>query len=152
MKALILALCFFLSNFVVAQQNQTSTPNLAPIYVVNGKILKYDDFLKLIIPQDIELMTILKPASASSLYGSRAASGAFAITLKPKVKLLPYDKLLKKFRVKKIDRQYVPYIDNQPIQNTSEFYASTTWIKEIRKQNRNNGMADIPYLNIISNK
>ena len=152
MKALILALCFFLSIFAVAQQNQTSTRNLAPIYVVNGKILEYDDFLKLILPQDIELMTILKPAAASSLYGSRAVSGALAITLKPNIKLLPYHKLLKKFRVKKSDRQYVAYIDNQPIQNTSEFYASPSWIKEIRKQNRNNGMADIPYLNIISNK
>lgn len=109
-------------------------------------------FQKLLLPQDIENVSILKDAGATALYGSRAAYGVIIVALKPSVKLLSYDKLLKKFRVKKSDRQYVAYIDNQPIQNTSEFYASPSWIKEIRKQSRNNGMADIPYLNIIKNK
>ena len=150
MKALILAFCFFTNSLAIAQQSRHLSA--APLYVVNGRVVEEKSFQKLLLPQDIENVSILKDAGAAALYGSRAAYGAILVTLKPSVKLLSYDKLLKKFRVKKGDRQYVAYIDNQPIQNTSEFYASPSWIKEIRKQSRNNGMAEIPYLTIIKNK
>ena len=109
-------------------------------------------YLKLLLPKDIEKIEVLQSAAATALYGIRASNGVILLTLKPDLKLLSYNQLLKNFKVKKADRQYIPYIENKPIDNLSEFYASATWIKEIRKQNRNNGMADIPYLNIIINK
>ncbi len=152
MKALVLVLCFFTNCVAIAQQSLSSMPSSAPLRIVNGKVVNYDNFLKLLLPEDIKDINILNGVNASALYGSRAANGAIVISLKPSVKLLSFDKLLKKFRVKKSDRQYVAYIDNRPIQNTSEFYASPTWIKEIKLQKRNNGMAIIPYLNLVKNK
>jgi TonB-linked SusC/RagA family outer membrane protein len=51
-----------------------------PLYVVDG--MPYDGKLTSISPADIESMTVLKDASASSLYGSRAANGVVVITTK----------------------------------------------------------------------
>ena len=51
-----------------------------PLYVVDG--MPYDGDLNAISPQDIESMTVLKDASASALYGSRAANGVVIITTK----------------------------------------------------------------------
>ncbi|WP_293670797.1 TonB-dependent receptor [uncultured Parabacteroides sp.] len=50
----------------------------APLYVVDGTA--YDGYLNSINPADIESMTILKDASATALYGSRAANGVVMIT------------------------------------------------------------------------
>ena len=63
----------------------------APLYVVDGvpvssdgitSGLKSQSVLASINPDDIESMTILKDAAASSLYGSRAANGVIIITTK----------------------------------------------------------------------
>lgn len=51
-----------------------------PLYVVDG--MPYDGSLNSINPSDIESMTVLKDAAASSLYGSRAANGVIVITTK----------------------------------------------------------------------
>ena len=51
-----------------------------PLYVLDG--IPYDGDLNAINPQDIESMTVLKDASASALYGSRAANGVVIITTK----------------------------------------------------------------------
>jgi len=51
-----------------------------PLYVVDG--MPYDGKLTSISPSDIESMTVLKDAAASSLYGSRAANGVVVITTK----------------------------------------------------------------------
>ena len=51
-----------------------------PLYVVDG--IPYDGALNTISPQDIESMTVLKDASASALYGARAANGVVIITTK----------------------------------------------------------------------
>ncbi|MDR1594657.1 MAG: TonB-dependent receptor plug domain-containing protein, partial [Prevotellaceae bacterium] len=51
-----------------------------PLYVVDG--VPYDGNIVTIAPGDIESMTILKDAAASSLYGSRAAHGVVVITTK----------------------------------------------------------------------
>ena len=65
-----------------------------PLYVVDGIIIdpattndisagyKSTAFLNSINPDDIESMTVLKDAAASSLYGSRAANGVIIITTK----------------------------------------------------------------------
>ena len=50
----------------------------SPLYVVDGTA--YDGYLNAINPNDIESMTILKDASATALYGSRAANGVVMIT------------------------------------------------------------------------
>lgn len=52
----------------------------APLYIVDG--MPYDGTLNSINPSDIESMTVLKDAAASSLYGSRAAKGVIVITTK----------------------------------------------------------------------
>lgn len=51
-----------------------------PLYIVDG--MPYDGSLTSISPSDIESMTVLKDAAASSLYGSRAANGVVVITTK----------------------------------------------------------------------
>lgn len=51
-----------------------------PLYVVDG--IAYDGYVNAINPTDIESMTILKDASATALYGSRAANGVIMITTK----------------------------------------------------------------------
>jgi TonB-linked SusC/RagA family outer membrane protein len=51
-----------------------------PLYVVDG--MPYDGKLNSIASDDIESMTVLKDAAASSLYGSRAANGVVIITTK----------------------------------------------------------------------
>ena len=51
-----------------------------PLYVVDG--VPYDGSISAIRPDDIESISILKDASASVLYGSRAANGVVLITTK----------------------------------------------------------------------
>jgi TonB-linked SusC/RagA family outer membrane protein len=52
----------------------------SPLYVVDG--IPFDGSLNSINPNDIASLTVLKDASASSLYGSRAANGVVMITTK----------------------------------------------------------------------
>ncbi|MDR2776161.1 MAG: TonB-dependent receptor plug domain-containing protein, partial [Tannerella sp.] len=51
-----------------------------PLYVVDG--VPYENALSSINPEDVESFTILKDASSSALYGSRAAAGVVMITTK----------------------------------------------------------------------
>ena len=51
-----------------------------PLFILDG--MPYDGTLTSINPSDIESMTVLKDAAASSLYGSRAANGVIVITTK----------------------------------------------------------------------
>ncbi len=52
----------------------------APLYVVDG--IPFEADLSGIDPTDIESMTVLKDATATALYGSRAANGVILITTK----------------------------------------------------------------------
>jgi len=52
----------------------------SPLYVVDG--MPYDGQLNSIASSDIESISVLKDAAASSLYGSRAANGVVVITTK----------------------------------------------------------------------
>jgi TonB-dependent SusC/RagA subfamily outer membrane receptor len=52
----------------------------SPLYVVDGTA--YNGYINAINPNDIESMTVLKDASATALYGSRAANGVIMITLR----------------------------------------------------------------------
>lgn len=51
-----------------------------PLYVVDG--IPFDGDLNSINPNDVESLTVLKDAAASTLYGSRAANGVVVITTK----------------------------------------------------------------------
>lgn len=53
----------------------------APLVVIDGIIRAYNDFVTL-APEDIESFSILKDASATAVYGSRAANGILQITTK----------------------------------------------------------------------
>lgn len=52
----------------------------SPLYVVDG--IPFDGNLSSINPNDIESLTVLKDASASALYGARAANGVIMVTTK----------------------------------------------------------------------
>ncbi|MEO9210479.1 MAG: TonB-dependent receptor plug domain-containing protein, partial [Ginsengibacter sp.] len=52
----------------------------APLYVLNG--VPYDGSISAISMDDIESVSVLKDATASALYGSRAANGVIMITTK----------------------------------------------------------------------
>lgn len=52
----------------------------SPLFVVDGGI--YDGALNSISPDDIESISVLKDASASALYGARAANGVIIVTTK----------------------------------------------------------------------
>ena len=56
-----------------------SSSNSAPLYVVDGMYFDNIDFLN---PSDIETLSVLKDASASAIYGVRAANGVVLITTK----------------------------------------------------------------------
>lgn len=53
--------------------------NVNPIYVVDGMIV---DDISYLGPNDIESMSVLKDASASAIYGVRAANGVIMVTTK----------------------------------------------------------------------
>ena len=52
----------------------------APLYILNGS--PYDGSISAIAMDDIESVTVLKDATASALYGSRAANGVIMLTTK----------------------------------------------------------------------
>lgn len=52
-----------------------------PLVVIDGVIRDYDDFV-LLSPDDIDALSVLKDASATAVYGSRAANGILQVTTK----------------------------------------------------------------------
>ncbi len=60
--------------------SMSSDAKTTPLYVVDG--MPYDGQLSAIATSDIESISVLKDAAASSLYGSRAANGVVMITTK----------------------------------------------------------------------
>ena len=55
-------------------------PEIHPLYVIDG--FPVEGGLRMINPEEIENISVLKGSSASSLYGSRAANGVVLITTK----------------------------------------------------------------------
>jgi TonB-dependent SusC/RagA subfamily outer membrane receptor len=66
------------------KQSLATEADATPVYVVNGNIISKADFER-IAPQSIASMNVLKDASASAIYGSRAANGAIVVALKDKM-------------------------------------------------------------------
>lgn len=58
----------------------TYSGNTAPLYVVDG--MPYEGNMSSITPSEVQNITVLKDAAASSIYGARAANGVVVITTK----------------------------------------------------------------------
>ncbi|MDR2273693.1 MAG: SusC/RagA family TonB-linked outer membrane protein [Sphingobacterium sp.] len=66
-------------------QSSMTTPTnnyLGPLIVVDGVITNYQSVQDAVNPADIENISILKDASSTAIYGSRAAQGVIVITTK----------------------------------------------------------------------
>lgn len=65
--------------------NQTAKVSIrggdTPLVVIDGVIRDYNDFVSL-APENIEALSILKDASATAVYGSRASNGILQVTTK----------------------------------------------------------------------
>jgi TonB-linked SusC/RagA family outer membrane protein len=76
-----------------ASFNDASNPNFGPLIVLDGVITTAANLQDIVEPNDIESLTILKDASSTAIYGSRAAQGVIVVTTKrgtsgrPKVNL-----------------------------------------------------------------
>ncbi len=68
------------TNATIRIRGISTFGNANPLIVLDG--FPYDGNLNSIATEDIESMTILKDASATALYGSRAANGVIMITTK----------------------------------------------------------------------
>lgn len=55
-----------------------------PLFVVNGSVINggYTAIYTLVSPNDIKSVTVLKDASSTAIYGSRASNGVVVISLK----------------------------------------------------------------------
>ena len=73
---------------IIIRGNSSLSLNSQPLYVVDGVPLSEVNIggsrnpLDFLNPNDIETMTILKDASATAIYGSRAANGVVMVTTK----------------------------------------------------------------------
>ena len=73
---------------IIIRGNSSLSLNSQPLYVVDGVPLNENNIggsrnpLDFLNPNDIESMTILKDASATAIYGSRAANGVVLVTTK----------------------------------------------------------------------
>ena len=56
------------------------TQDNSPMYIIDG--IETDQGISMIAPQDIESIDVLKDASATSIYGARAANGVVVVTTK----------------------------------------------------------------------
>jgi TonB-dependent SusC/RagA subfamily outer membrane receptor len=65
----------------IRMRGVTSLKDAEPLYVVNGAVMSSTDFAKL-DPNSVKKIDVLKDASATSIYGARAANGVVVVTLK----------------------------------------------------------------------
>jgi iron complex outermembrane receptor protein len=108
---------------------------------VGGSISGSGNFLSLINPNDIESMTILKDASSTAIYGSRASNGVILITTKKgsagKIKISFNTTNSLMFRTKMIDMlskdEFVNVINNKGDKGQKALLGSdnTDWNKQV---------------------
>jgi len=108
----------------------------SPLVLIDG--LEGD--LNTINPLDVESISVLKDAAASSVYGSRAAFGVILITTKSGVGMSGKAKVTYNGNVKFTSAVNVP-----------EFADGLTWAKYINLANRNGGEAETFSAETISN-
>lgn len=69
------------SGFIQIRGTTSINGNTEPLFVIDGVIVDEDNFRSL-NPNDIESVNILKDASASALYGNKAAGGVIVVNTK----------------------------------------------------------------------
>ncbi|WP_137403652.1 SusC/RagA family TonB-linked outer membrane protein [Echinicola rosea] len=67
------------ANSIVTIRGTGTMSDSGPLYVIDGMLTNSMDMLN---PADIESVSVLKDASASAIYGSRAANGVIIVTTK----------------------------------------------------------------------
>ncbi|WP_186756937.1 SusC/RagA family TonB-linked outer membrane protein [Echinicola salinicaeni] len=72
------------SNSRILIRGITTLGNNDPLYVIDGVPTKRQEVFASLNPEAIESVQVLKDASASSVYGSRAANGVIVVTTKNK--------------------------------------------------------------------
>ena len=66
-------------GFSIQIRGKCSLNEAEPLYVIDGVVCDNMDFLN---PMDIEKVDVLKDASSTAIYGSRATNGVLMITTK----------------------------------------------------------------------
>ncbi|MEN8156842.1 MAG: TonB-dependent receptor [Bacteroidota bacterium] len=125
--------------------------NTEPLYVVDGIPMSNSDVIS-ISPNDIESMTVLKDASATAIYGSRAANGVVMITTKRgkagkiKVNFSSYAGVSNMYKVPAMlnNEQYISLADSMYAasglvpeaiyRDSSVISNNTDWIDQITRQ------------------
>ena len=125
--------------------------NTEPLYVVDGIPMTSNDIIS-ISPNDIESLAILKDASATAIYGSRAANGVVMITTnrgesgRVKVNFSAYYGISRMYKVPEMlnTEQYVDLADSMyaaanlvpeaVYRDSSVISNNTNWIDEITRQ------------------
>ncbi|MCT4123207.1 vWA domain-containing protein [Elizabethkingia anophelis] len=69
-----------MNNTVIRGLSTPSQTNV-PLYVMNGEVVN-NNYLKVLSPNNIESINVLKGEKATALYGARAANGVIVITTK----------------------------------------------------------------------
>jgi Ca-activated chloride channel family protein len=99
----------------------STTNSKHPLYILDGKPISANDFAS-VNPNDIESLSVLKDASAATLYGSRGNNGVIVITSKNgRVEKLSKRQLKKKLKELENAQQQAPiqWPVNDPTQDES---------------------------------
>ncbi|UQD55496.1 TonB-dependent receptor [Flavobacterium sp. K5-23] len=122
-------------NPVILIRGVNSFNKQSPLYVIDGIPLEYSFDLN---PSDIETISVLKDASASTIYGARASAGVIIITTKkgksgePRINYNMYTSsntlnqnidLMDKFQMNKTLKQAEANDSNDPNPSTAPSYA-----------------------------
>jgi TonB-dependent SusC/RagA subfamily outer membrane receptor len=123
-----------------------------PLYIFkissNDKTYNAVPLLKLIDPQDIASMEILKDKLATDQYGTKAKNGVIIITLIQGTEILPANKLLDKYNIDKQFRKLPLYIDSTLTQRSDNLFYTSNKIKTITvAEEKETGMK---YISIIT--
>lgn len=118
-KALLLFLLF--SCFAMLVKAQTTNGN-PPLVVVDGVVMEgQSNILSTINPNDIESVEVLKDASATAIYGSRAAYGVILVNTKAvavtnaKKKLSTFSKQYRRYLKSNADVNNITYVINDKV-------------------------------------
>ena len=65
-------------NNIVIRGVSTPSQTNNPLYVMNGEVVN-NNYLKVLSPNNIESINVLKGEKATALYGSKAANGVMAL-------------------------------------------------------------------------
>ncbi len=68
-------------KFLIRGVNSVNA-NRSPLYVLDGIPISYDDVSRLINPNDVDNIQVLRDATAASIWGAQAANGVVVITTK----------------------------------------------------------------------